>query len=416
MSNSIIKNISWLGFGNFLVKPVWFIFILVVAVQVLGAEGYGVFTAVLFLAAIANTFSDMGLSQYTTREVARHQDQATTFFSTVLPAKGLISLLSFSGAFVIGILLGYDQPKLMALLFAGFYVMAQGLTNHCRAYYRAFERMQYEAFSVISEKVFVISLGLYLLLRVRTAEALLGGMALGMTFTLLLNIGWTHRHFAPFRFAYVDPSFFKKIFPIALPLGLASQFVVIYFRTDAVMIDAMVGESDAGLYGAAYRILEATVLTTVMVTTAVYPRLSRHFKAGRKTAFQLLFRQSAIGVTTIGLGITFILFVFPEWLMLLIKGDDTFLPAAGALMILAWVAPFMCMNNLMTVSLSAADDQRILAYILGCAALVNLLLNFIVIPRYSFYGACFSTLITEVIVTAFLVFRFKSQLNLWPAE
>ena len=92
--------------------------------------------------------------------------------------------------------------------------------------------------------------------------------------------------------------------------------------------------------------------------------------------------------------------------MQLLTGGTTFEPAARALQILAWAAPFVSLNYVLSVTMNAADDQRLLAWVLGFAALFNLVLNFILIPRYSFFGASASTVATEVLITLALAVRY----------
>jgi O-antigen/teichoic acid export membrane protein len=194
---------------------------------------------------------------------------------------------------------------------------------------------------------------------------------------------------------------------VAFPLGLASQFVLIYFRTDAVMIEAMVGEAAAGQYGAAYRLLEALMLSSAIITTVVYPRLaSLYHRRTDAEGFTQVVLRSAAGLFGLGLAIALGLSLLAGPIMLFVKGDPSFTPAANALKILAWAAPFMCLNGLLSITLSATDDQRWLAAILGVAALMNLVLNFVLIPVYSFFGACAATLLTEGTITLMLGLRY----------
>ena len=404
--NSLLRNISWLALGNALAKPVWLFFIVVVCVRELGEEGYGIFTATLALAAIARSLTDFGITPYSIREVARRQAHASRYLSNFLSIKVGLSLLSLGGALAVGGALGYTGGKFAALVFATAYMMALGLTDYFRAYYRAFEQMQYEAVSVVVEKGLVIGVGVVFLVIYETAAAVLGGMALGMFATLLLNLWWTTTRFAAIKTALLSPTFLKRALPAAIPLGLAGQFVVIYFRTDAVMVDAMVSTAAAGQYGEAYRLLEAVAMITALVTAAIYPRLSSLFKDKRRAEFTRIFSRSALSVTGIGLAVAVGLFVFAAPLMRLLTGGEVFAPAAEALKILAWAAPFMAINYVLSVTLNASDDQNRLAWVLGGAALFNVALNFVVIPLYSFYGACASTLATEALITMLLGLRY----------
>ena len=405
MKRRLLHNLSWLTFSSALTKPLWLIFIIVIVVRALGEEGYGVFTATISLAAIAGSLTDFGLTPYSIREVARRRQHASRFFSNLLVIKLALNVLAVGGAVVGGILLGYQGGKLLALVFAACYTTALSLTEYLRAYYQAFEEMRDVALSSLVEKVLVIALGLLFLLLYDTAAAVLGGMALGMLCTLIGNYWWATRRFASFAPALMSPTFLKQVLPAAFPLGLASQFVALYFRTDAVMVDAMVSEAAAGQYGEAYRLIEGVALVTGLLTTVVYPRLSSLYGDRQVSAFRQLFGLSVLGAGGIGLLLGMTLFFFAEPIVLLLTGSQTFIPAANALKILAWAAPFMALNYILSVSMNAADDHRWLAWVLGIAALFNLVFNFLVIPTYSFYGASVTTVMTEALITLALSVR-----------
>ena len=49
MVHKIAKNLIWLSFGNFLVKPIWFVFITYVCIRYLGIRQYGTMTAAVAL-------------------------------------------------------------------------------------------------------------------------------------------------------------------------------------------------------------------------------------------------------------------------------------------------------------------------------------------------------------------------------
>lgn len=410
MASRILKNITWLTLGNALARPAWLLFLTVVCIPVLGDDGYGIFTATLALMTIAITLSDLGITPFSIREVARQPTHAAQYATNFFLFKSLVSLLFLGGALGVGLALGYRGNKFIALALAGGYALGLHLTEYCRAYYRAAEQMQFEAASAVLEKGLVITAGMALLTYYRTPEAVLGGMALGITLTLVLNLAWTHRRLAPFRPDLLSPRFLRRTVPTALPLGLAAQFTVIYFRTDAVMLEAMAGETAAGQYGAAYRMLEAVVLLAAMITTAVYPRLSALFHEKQHRAFERIFHRSLAALAGLGLvmalGFTFL----ADPLMNFIKGGLTVAASAKALRILAWAAPLMGVNFLLGITLSAADDQRMLAWMTGLAALLNILLNALLIPSYSLYGAAAATLATEAFITVLFGFRYLRHL------
>ena len=92
------------------------------------------------------------------------------------------------------------------------------------------------------------------------------------------------------------------------------------------------------------------------------------------------------------------LFLFSGPIVRILGGED-FLSSALPLRILSFVVGLVFLNNLSGKALIALDLQKagMKIYIFG--AILNILLNLLVIPRYSYIGASVTTLITEVLVT-----------------
>ena len=407
MAASILKNITWLGVGNAVVKPIWFIFITAVCVQILGVGEYGVMIASLALAGIIGSLINFGTSQFSIREVARDRDRAAVFFSNFFTFRVVTSVLGLGLVLLIGLGLGHRNGDLLALGFAACYGFALNLTEYCRAFYRAFELLRYEAASIILEKILVVGAGTALLLMQPRAAWVLGGMALGMTLTLLGNVRWLTYRLTAFRRDLIDRAFFRRTLPQALPLGLASIFVMLYFRTDSVMLEAIQGEVVAGQYGLAFRILEALILLPAIIVAAFLPRLSNLFGAQQQDAFGRLMKRGVGSVTALSIVITLALFVAAPFVITLMDPDPASAPAIGALQVLIWTFPFACVNYLLSTALTATDDQKALAWMLGIAAVFNIALNGALIPLYSLYGASVATLLTQAGITAAMGLRYR---------
>ena len=409
MAASILKNITWLGVGNVVVKPIWFVFITAVCVQILGVGEYGVMTASLALVGIVSSLINFGTSQFSIREVARDRDRASAFFSNFFPFRMMTSAVGLALVLLIGFGLGHRQGDLLALAFAGCYGITLNLTEYCRAFYRAFELLRYEAVSIILEKILVVGAGTALLLVQPRAAWVLGGMALGMTLTLLGNVRWVTHRLTSFNRALIDRDFFRKALPQALPLGLASIFVMLYFRTDSVMLEAIQGELAAGQYGLAFRILEALILLPAIVVAAFLPRLSTLFGDQQNEAFKRLMRRGLGILAALSTAIALALALAAPLVIILIDPDPAAAPAIDALQILIWTFPFASVNYLLSTALTATDDQKALAWMLGAAAVFNIALNGVLIPLYSFYGACAATLLTEAGLTGAMSLRYLRQ-------
>ena len=406
MAASILKNITWLGVGNAVVKPLWFIFITAVCVRVMGLAEFGVMTASLALAAIVGGLVSLGTFEFSIREVARDRSQSARFFSNLFPFRAATSLLGLGLVVLIGLALGYRGGDLLALALAACYGFLLNLTEYCRTFYRAFELMRYEAVSIIVEKVLVISAGTALLLVQPRAAWVLGGMALGMLLTLLGNMRWLTARLTSVRRDLIDGDFFRWALPQALPLGLASIFVLLYFHTDTVMLEAIHGKEVTGQYGLAFRVLEALILLPAIIVAVLLPRLSSLFSEAEAAGFRRLMQRGLGSMAAISLAVAVAVTVAAPLIIRLLEPDPAAAPAVGALRILIWTFPFSSANFLLSTALTATDDQKALAWILGAAAAFNIALNGVLIPVYSLYGACIATLFTQLGILGAMGWRY----------
>lgn len=416
-ASSIPRNITWLTAGSVLVKPLWLVFITAFCMQVLGSSGYGIMTAALSLMAIAAVFSDLGTTEYSIREVARSRQTASAYFSNLLAARGVLTAAALAAALGLGWLLGYRGGAMVALAFAGVYAMALRLTEFCRGFYRSFEVLRLEAVSLIVEKVFVIGFGLVALWRTRTPAGTLGGMAVGMTVALALNVAWIHRHLTPLRRAALEWPFVRHAFRVALPLGMYGLFTLVFTGSGPVLLEALAGEAAAGFYGAAYRILEALQLLPVVVGAATLPRLSSLFHQRQIGAFEGLVRRSLLGLGLVSACIALAVSVLSPMVMHLLDPSSEFEQAGYILRVLIWAFPLLAVNYGFTMALIASDQQRFLAmlYCGGAGAIV--LLNLVLIPDYAYYGTVAALLagVATMIVCCGWRYRYVTRRAALPA-
>ena len=393
--NSLLRNMGWLTLPNAIVKPLWFVFITYVCIRFMGLEQYGVMTAALALMSICDGSLTLGSTPYTIREVARDTSRSSEFFSNLLVSRMLLSLVAVGIGLGIRVILG--TGALDVVLFAGSYVFFRNLLEYCRALFRAHERFQMEAGSTVLEKVLVVGGGSWALLLVPDAASALLGMSAGMALAFLFNLGWTTRTLAPFRFGEIAWSFYRKALPHALPLGLSSLFVLLYYRTDSIMIEAMEGQLVTGQYGLAFRITEAMILLPYIVTGVLLPRLSALHDSDR-TAFRRLFRQGMLGMAGVAGLASATVWVLAPWIIHVLDPSPEALPSIELLRVLVLSFILNAVNQIGITHLTATHRQNRLAVVLAAAAILNIALNLILIPEFSANGAAWATVVTQMVI------------------
>src|SRR5690606_26658446 len=248
--SGIFHSLAWLTASNAVVKPLWFLFITVGCIRVLGAAEYGTLTAGLALAGMVIALSEVGTSAYLTREGARGPEETGTLFVNILAGRVGIGLLALVVTLLLGYLLGYVEAEVTALLMAGLYVLGFRLNELCKAVYRAFEVLSYEAALLFVEPLAVLAAGAAGLLVWRNAAGALGGMARGTLASLVGNVWFIHARLSPLHRRALTFGRMRTAYAAALPIGLFFAFSTLLLLTGPVIVEALLGNEAAGLSGA----------------------------------------------------------------------------------------------------------------------------------------------------------------------
>jgi O-antigen/teichoic acid export membrane protein len=171
--------------------------------------------------------------------------------------------------------------------------------------------------------------------------------------------------------------------------SVAGSATTIYNDIDKIMLSRLADLAATGVYGAAYRVIDVTMTPVRSLAAAAYPHFFRKGVGGMAQtypyALSLIAKTSIYGaLATIGLWLAAP--IVPH-----ILGDQY----RGVLPAVRWLAliPLLrCLHSFMADALSGAGLQRIRTGIQVVVALINIGLNVLILPRYSWRGAAWTSL------------------------
>ena len=172
--------------------------------------------------------------------------------------------------------------------------------------------------------------------------------------------------------------------------------VNVYSSLDSVMLGFIQNEYQVGIYATAVKI--KSVLTTLITSlgTVLLPRMSYYIAQGKWDDFSRLLRKSycAIIMIAIPMMLYFILVAEPSVLFL---SGEAYLDAVTPLKILMPILVITSLSNITGMQiLKPTGGEWKFAISVSCGAVVNLILNFILIPQYGAVGAAYGTLFAEI--------------------
>ena len=392
-TRSVAKNTILLTFGLFLGR-VLALFLRKKMTPLLGTDGMGVLYTALGVFTILLTVSRFGLGILLTREVTRARELTWPLFWSTIRIRWLISAASY--LFLIGYLtaLGYDEVTRTAvlLLAAGIFVESIGLA--CDSVLQAHEKVEYQTAGQVASAVVYFGLGWWWLAA--------GYGLMGVIWANLLSQVARLATMAPLMFAGTGPwrrpgpgepdaPGVREMARLGWPLFLATTFAVIYTKIDIVMLERMIGEAAAGIYGQGHQAFDTMLLVPGLLGTALFPAMARYGMKGVADTVRMgerAARYMRVAVLPVTLLITFVSGPIIAWF----DPDPRWNAAVPVMQIVIWGLPLQAAATVLNRLLITADREKVFIVIGLVAMLANVVLNAFLIPRYTYFGASWATL------------------------
>lgn len=394
----IAKNTAVLLIANIVSKILGFFYIMYAA-RYLGASGFGVLSFALAFAGIFGVLADIGLQPLTIREVARDKLLTHKYLKNVAFIKILLSIGTF-GLMILTInLLGYPEQTVKVVCFIGVYVILVSFSEMLNSIFQAFERMEFVSVGQILKNLLLLC---GVLFAVKMGFSVVGIASIYIITSIIVIIyGYVILNWKALGASYkwipwdieIDWGFWKSIIKKALPFGLSAIFVMIYFWIDSVMLSLMKGDEVVGWYNASYRLVLVLMFIPVSLVSAIFPVVSKYYKTSQEalvSVYRKAFKYLFILGLPIGVGTTFL----ADRIISLIYGAS-YGPSTGALQILIWAGVLLFLTTLFGTVLASIDRQDLGMWAVGICAIANVVMNLLLIPKFSYTGASIATVITE---------------------
>lgn len=181
------------------------------------------------------------------------------------------------------------------------------------------------------------------------------------------------------------------------PFGLAAFFHLIYFQSDIILIKYIVGDNQAGIYNVAFTIMVAVYMfPSVLYQKFLLPKVHR-WANHEKNKFYEVYRKGNIAMLVLGLTAMLLVWALSTWAILFMFGNE-YQDSILILNILALSSPIIFVAFSTGATLVTQEHMKLKVKLMGMVALINLVLNFILIPIYGAAGAAVSTVVSNFIL------------------
>jgi PST family polysaccharide transporter len=397
-----LQNFSWLTGERVLQLAVGMVVGVWVA-RALGPERFGLYSYALAFATLFAGLAGLGMDAVVVRDLVRRPEQAGTIIGTAFRLR-VGGALAFTAVLtMVALALYRREPETLALI----------LVFAASTPFRAFDLvdMWFQARTQVAPVVQARS-ATYLAGSAARVGILLasGGSLLALAavepFAAALGAALLVRAFrrsAP----ELGAGLWEREVAAALlhegwPMLLASMGVIVYMRIDQIMLQNLGGggSHSLGLYSAALRLSEATYMLPTAIVTAVFPHIVHSRTQGREVYESRLGRLFAV-MTALALALAVPMTFLARPVVALLFGPS-FAGAAPILAVHIWTTVFVFWGVLGGAWMVSEGLTRISPIRSLQGAIINVLMNLWLIPRYGGLGAAIATLVSQACAVSFL--------------
>ncbi len=394
----VAKNTVYLVAASVGQKVLSFVYFTLVA-RAVGVEGAGKYVVATSFTTIFSIFVDLGLSNVLVREVAKVPEKAGEYLANVLGIKVILAVLAAAAATATARLLGYGAETRLMIGIATVVMLLDSTHLVLYAVMRGYQNLRYEAVGVVTGQAVAIVVGSVFMFALHLPlPFLIVALVCGSAW----NVAWAsyalaRRHPVPIRLRF-DPKTIRFFWQVTIPFALAGIFSRVYSSVDSVMLSRIVSESAVGIYGVAYKLTFAFQFLPMAFAAAMYPAMSEYYVKDR-AKLGALYAKSVTYLLTFVLPLVAGIATLAGPLVHTIYGP-AFADAASALRILIFSLVFSFLYWPAGSLLNACDRQAKNTLVMGMTLVVNVVMNAILLPRFSAIGAAISAFAGNVVLCA----------------
>lgn len=402
----IARNTAILTVAEVVTAVINLFFTMYVA-RYLGAEGFGVLSTALAFTALFGVFTDVGLNTLATREVARNKAMAPKYLGNIASMKIILNVLTLILVGSTINLIDYPTETKIVVYFIALYLIIDAFNQMFYSIFRAYEKMEFVTLGRVLNAILMLSGALFAVSRGFSITAFALTYAAASASTFILNFGVSTTSFTRFKVEH-DFAFWRAAIREAWPFGLVAIFAGIYFWISSVMLSLIQGDKAVGWFNTAFRLVFSLAIIPNIYFSAAFPVMSQ-FYLSSKDSLRFLFERSTRYMFILAVPIAIGTSILAPRAINLIFGAE-YSNSVGVLQVLVWAVAIVFVTTGYIQLFASVNKQIIVTIMTGICAVVNVVLNLILIPKYSYIGASIATLATEL-TSIIIAIYFSSKIG-----
>ena len=391
LKNRIVKNAGWLMIGRIIHMILSFVIGLLTA-RYLGPANFGVLNYAGAYTTFFMAFCTLGINSVIVKNFVDHPEESGETIGTTIVLRLISSFMSIG--VIVGIVSIVDKGDKVTILVVFLYSLS--------LLFQVFDTFNYWFQSKLMSKYYAIATLIsysiasaykVLMLALNMSVewfAVANSVDIGIV-AVIMYIIYRKKGGPGFSVSFRKA---KELLSVSCSYILSGLMVAIYAATDKVMLKHMLDESSVGFYSLAVSIATVWAFVLAAIIDSMNPSIMEYHNTDKRRYLIMNKRLYAL-VFYISILASAIICVIAPVFIRVVYGE-AYLPAVGPLRIVVWYVAFSYLGVARNAWIVCERKQKYLKYIYLSSALINVALNFLLIPLMGTLGAALASLLTQI--------------------
>lgn len=377
----------------------------------LGADGFGEYTIIMTFLSFFAVVADFGLTLVTVQMISRPGANENIIINNLFTLRLVSGLIFLSLAPIVALFFPYNQAVKIGIAIAAASFLFSALNQILVGLFQKKLRLDKVSLAEVTGRISL----LFLVIAAAYYNYGLLGMLLATiaaSFVSFVLHFWYSRLYVKIKLAF-DFVLWKNIIAKSWPLAITIFFNLLYLRADILILSLIKTQTEVGIYGAAYKVIDVLASLPFVFAGIILPILTASWEKGDQMSFKKVLQKSFDLMVVLAIPMMVGTEIFANKIMTLVAGNE-FSESGKVLKILVLAAVLIFLACMFSHAIIAIDKQKKIIWVYVFTSITALIGYLWFIPRYSYIGAAWVTIYAEAVIFLGALFYIWNQTKFFP--
>ncbi|MFZ7115742.1 MAG: oligosaccharide flippase family protein [Bacteroidota bacterium] len=417
MQKKFVTNLGLVLLLNLLIKPYWIFGIDRNVQLIVGTEQYGFYYAIFSFSFLLNILLDFGITNFNNKNISQNNHLLSKHLSSIIVLRLLLAGVFAIVTFLAGLIVQYNSDMLKMLVAVIFNQILLGFILYLRSNLAGMHLFKTDSIVSVLDRLLMIGICSYLIyMHNHGGEFNITWFVYSQTIAYVITVFITLvvvLKKAKIRRLQWRWPFFVMIMKKSYPYAVLVLLMTFYNWSNGPMLERLlpfrVGANQAGIFASANRLLDAANMIPVLFAGLLLPIFARMIKLKQNVEEMVRLSFSLLVIPAIVVAVCCSCFSL-ELMDYLNKGNHV-QESSDVFKIIIFCFVPVSATYIFGTLLTSNGSLKQLNIMAGTGMIVNIIMNLILIPKFSAVGAAISSITTQTFTALVQVFMANKAFN-----